>query len=162
MTICKLSELLISVGTQPLEEETLTVPVPSSEKGGGLGVGLATRPRKTLMAKEMTNISTTNTPTRGRSILPNMMASEETSNGVRCPIKKSIFTAKSTTCIATWNVRTLFQASRLVQLLKEFDHYQLDILGLGEVRWNGTGSLVKDGKTVLYSCLPERHEQAVG
>ncbi|KAG7501680.1 hypothetical protein JOB18_004705 [Solea senegalensis] len=39
----------------------------------------------------------------------------------------------------------------MAQLLREFDEYQLNILGISEMRWTGSGKLCSDGKTVLCS-----------
>ena len=40
--------------------------------------------------------------------------------------------------IGTWNVRTLYQTGKLSQVVKEFDNYRLDLLGLCETRWTGS------------------------
>ena len=36
--------------------------------------------------------------------------------------------------VGCWNVQTLYQTGRMPQLVKEFDNYNLDILGVSEVR----------------------------
>jgi hypothetical protein len=57
------------------------------------------------------------------------------------------------TSIGSWNVRTLFQKWKLAQLNREMDRYKLDILGVSEVRWNGSGQIkTSDGKMFL-SCM---------
>ena len=45
-----------------------------------------------------------------------------------------MLSAKTTTKIATWNVRTLYQTSKLAQVIKEFENYNLAILGVTEMR----------------------------
>ena len=57
---------------------------------------------------------------------------------------------KSTTYIALWNVRTLFQKGKVDNIVMEMNRMKLKILGLAEMRWNGNGSFKKDGHTVLY------------
>lgn len=85
-----------------------------------------------------------------------MRVLEETKNGIQRPME-ALFSAKTITRIGTWNVRTLYQSGRLAQLLKEFDDYQLDILGISEMRWIESGRIISDGKTILYLCHEDRH-----
>ena len=40
--------------------------------------------------------------------------------------------------VECWNIQTLFQIDMMPQLVKEFDNYTLDILGVIDVRWTGT------------------------
>jgi hypothetical protein len=59
---------------------------------------------------------------------------------------------KIRTRIGSWNVQTLFQKGKLAQQNREMDRYNLDILGVSEVRWNGSGQIMTtDGKMLLYS-----------
>ncbi|CAH2098177.1 unnamed protein product [Euphydryas editha] len=59
---------------------------------------------------------------------------------------------KTRTRIACWNVRTLSEDSRLAQAEAEMLRYNLQILGLSEVRRNGFGELrTFRGLTLLYS-----------
>ena len=74
----------------------------------------------------------------------------------------SILTAKTSTKVGTWNVRTMFQCGKLAQLCKEFKAYQLDILGISEMRWTGNGKITTDGVTVLYSGHQQNHIHGVG
>ena len=54
--------------------------------------------------------------------------------------------------VACWNVRTLYQTGKLAQVVREFDNYNLDILGISEARWTGTGKRqLALGHTILYS-----------
>jgi hypothetical protein len=64
-----------------------------------------------------------------------------------------------------WNMRTMLEASRLSQVLKEMTNYKLDLLGLSEMRWRGSGELVTvTGELLLYSgrSAEEKHEHGVG
>ena len=63
----------------------------------------------------------------------------------------SMLSAKTTTKIATWNVRTLYQTGKLSQVIKEFEFYNLAILGVTEMRWTGSGKIRQKDKTILYS-----------
>ena len=54
--------------------------------------------------------------------------------------------------VACWNVRTLYQTGKLAQVVREFDNYYLDILGISEVRRRGTSKRqLASGHTILYS-----------
>lgn len=77
-------------------------------------------------------------------------------------MRGSIFDAKELTKIGTWNVRTLYQCGRLAQLLREMERYRMDILGISEMRWTGSGRLVSDRKTIIYSGHDVEHERGVG
>lgn len=48
---------------------------------------------------------------------------------------------KSFTKIATWNIRTLYQTGKLAQAVREMDRLKLDVLGVSETRWNGSGEV---------------------
>ena len=46
----------------------------------------------------------------------------------------------------------MYQTGRMPQLVKEFDNYNLDILGDSEVRWTGTGKRrLASGHTIVFS-----------
>ena len=71
---------------------------------------------------------------------------------------------KRRTRVATWNVRTLNQAGKLAQVVKEFDVYRLDILGICEARWlNANKITLQSGHMFLYSGREDNiHEEGVG
>ena len=78
----------------------------------------------------------------------------------------NLLSAKSTTYIGTWNVRTLYEAGKAAQVAREMDRYKLDILGLSEVRWVTSGkAMLATGHILLYSGLPnetDNHRDGVG
>ncbi|KAK2181767.1 hypothetical protein NP493_382g00022 [Ridgeia piscesae] len=64
----------------------------------------------------------------------------------------SLLGPKTKISIGTWNVRTMKEASTLAQVIREMKRYRLDILGVSECRWTGSGRQVShDGSTILYS-----------
>ena len=73
-----------------------------------------------------------------------------------------MLSTKTTTKIATWNVRTLYQTGKLSQVIKEFEFYNLAILGVTEMRWTGSGKIRQKDKTILYSGPDELHQKGVG
>ena len=62
--------------------------------------------------------------------------------------------------IGTWNVRTLYRAGQLENVVHEMNRAQLDILGLCETRWPGNGRLELENHTMLYSG-GEQHAKGV-
>ena len=52
--------------------------------------------------------------------------------------------------IAIWNIRTLHQKGKLINVLLEMNRMRISCLGLCEVRWTGNGQFEKDDKTVIY------------
>ena len=56
------------------------------------------------------------------------------------------------TGIATWNVRTLYTAEAMNELVKETDAYKVDIYALQEIRWPEKGTAIKKNNyVILYS-----------
>ncbi|XP_059176529.1 uncharacterized protein LOC131956122 [Physella acuta] len=54
--------------------------------------------------------------------------------------------------LGTWNIRTLHESSRSAQVAKEMRKYELEVLGLSETRWNGSGQTrLISRETVTYS-----------
>uniref|UniRef100_A0A8D9ASD9 Craniofacial development protein 2 n=1 Tax=Cacopsylla melanoneura TaxID=428564 RepID=A0A8D9ASD9_9HEMI len=65
--------------------------------------------------------------------------------------------------IGTWNVRTLNQDGKTHNAIQEMTRMKIDILGISEMRWLGSGSCVMDDHTVLYSGTSSGiHEYGVG
>ena len=63
--------------------------------------------------------------------------------------------------IATWNVNTLHQIGKLENLKKEAKRMNLDIVGVSEARWTGSGKLTT-GDWVFYYSGGEKHVHGVG
>jgi hypothetical protein len=41
----------------------------------------------------------------------------------------------------TWNVRNLYRAGSLMTVSRELSRYRLDLVGVQEVRWEGSGAV---------------------
>lgn len=53
--------------------------------------------------------------------------------------------------IATWNVRSLFAPGKLENSLKEMKRLGINLLGISDTKWIGSGSrIVDDDKTMIY------------
>jgi len=66
------------------------------------------------------------------------------------------FSLKSRTRIGCWNVKTMMrEITKLAQIEKERNAYHIEILGLSETQWNGTGEhrIPQEG-ILLYSGKP--------
>ncbi|GFS08809.1 craniofacial development protein 2-like [Elysia marginata] len=63
--------------------------------------------------------------------------------------------------IGTWNVRTLYQAGKLDNLIQEADALRVDIMGITETRWKDEGLIRGDNYTMMYSG-GTAHEHGVG
>ena len=59
------------------------------------------------------------------------------------------------------DVRTLFQTGKMAQTIRQFGNYGLDVLGLTELRWGGSGKIMDSETTLLYSGPNESHERGV-
>lgn len=93
----------------------LPVPRPD-EKGGGLGMGLATPPFKTSIAMERANESHHRLNQGKDDRQPLMTAVEESPQVVTCSMRRSNFDPKETTHYGIWNVQTPLQTGKLAQL----------------------------------------------
>ena len=80
-----------------------------------------------------------------------MTAVNQTLQGVDTPRVDSL-KPKEKTKIAFWNVRTLYQTGKLAQVVREFQNYGLDILGVCDARWTGSGQrALASGHTILFT-----------
>lgn len=73
------------------------------------------------------------------------------------------FGTRKRTRFGTWNVRTMLEATKLAQIAREFRSYKLELLGLSETRWKGSGEKrLSNGETLLYSGKPETEDHSSG
>ena len=80
-----------------------------------------------------------------------MTDDSQTQQGAGTPMVNSL-KPKRRTRVASWNIRTLNQTSKLAQVVKEFYNYKLDTLGVSEARWTGAGKRkLASGHTTLFS-----------
>ena len=55
-------------------------------------------------------------------------------------------TSRTLTRVATWNIRTMYELGRTIQVAREMKNYKIGILGLSKTRW-----LQASGEQLLYS-----------
>ena len=65
--------------------------------------------------------------------------------------------------VGCWNVRTLYRADKLAQVLREMENYNIDLLGVSEARWAGAGKgKLTSGHTILFPWrLDNQHSGGV-
>ena len=63
--------------------------------------------------------------------------------------------------MGTWNVRTLYQAGKLENVIQEMGRLDVNIFGLCETRWTNSGSMQIDDYKIIYSG-GDKHEKGVG
>ena len=76
----------------------------------------------------------------------------------------NLLTMKAIAKVATWNVRTMYETGKSAQIAKEMRRYNIQLLGICESRWNGSGEpTLSTGEKVLFSGHEEEdHEHTLG
>ncbi|XP_060519748.1 craniofacial development protein 2-like [Cylas formicarius] len=65
--------------------------------------------------------------------------------------------------IATWNARSMFEAGKVHNAIKEMRRLNIEILGISEMRWPRSGQVQIEGHQVLYAGNDDRnHYNGVG
>ena len=68
------------------------------------------------------------------------------------PARPRLLNSRKSTRIATWNVRTMYQAGKADNVSREMTRNKIDALGITEARWIGNGDFtLQCGKKILYS-----------
>ncbi|XP_008178936.1 craniofacial development protein 2-like [Acyrthosiphon pisum] len=62
----------------------------------------------------------------------------------------------------TWNIRTLFKPGAAQCLVKEIRRYNLGVVALQEIRWNGKGTLDLQDTTIFYGECNDRRQFGTG
>ena len=91
-----------------------------------------------------------------------MTASSESSNQEAKRQKESFLRLKHKIKVGAWNVRTMYETSKSAQVTKEMKRFNIDILGISECRWTGSGKTrLNSGHTILYSGQNSNHISGV-
>ena len=73
-------------------------------------------------------------------------------------VPTTLLSTKKKTTIATWNVRTMYEAGKAAQVSAEMRRYNIALLGLGETRWLQAGQKrLASGELLLYSGHEEEN-----
>ncbi|XP_055387849.1 craniofacial development protein 2-like [Condylostylus longicornis] len=66
-------------------------------------------------------------------------------------------------CTATWNIRSIYQAGKLANTVNEMKRLNIDILGISETWWAGSGECVTNGPKLYHSGNEtDAHRRGVG
>ena len=72
--------------------------------------------------------------------------------------RADILKPKVTLRVGCWNVRTLYQTGKLAQVIKEMESYNLELIGVSETRWTGSGNRqLATGHQIMYSGRTDDH-----
>ena len=122
-----------------------------------MGGGLASRPRKKQLATKTSTKKNSNLSALGADgppVAPTAEGSmtQDGESRKEAILPTTILSTRATIKIGTWNVQTMYQAGKTAQVAKEMKAYGLDVLGISEARWTGSGHLTLDsGLRLLYS-----------
>ncbi|VDO58782.1 unnamed protein product [Schistosoma margrebowiei] len=76
-----------------------------------------------------------------------------------------LLTTRATIYLGTWNVRTMWDTGRTLQIAAEMRRYNLEVLGISEIHWTQVGQQrLTSGELLLYSGHEEEnapHTQGV-
>lgn len=75
----------------------------------------------------------------------------ETTTKLTTQIRQQQIRQKNLRRIGTWNVQTLLKPGKLENLKIEMKKQKLDILGISEMRWSGTGDFWSEDYRIIYS-----------
>ncbi|XP_056021988.1 craniofacial development protein 2-like [Ostrea edulis] len=65
---------------------------------------------------------------------------------------------KTTRRVGCWNVWTLYKTGKLVKVVREMEHYKIELLGVSEAGWTGSGSKqLVSGHQIFYSGRTDDH-----
>ena len=62
-------------------------------------------------------------------------------------VNRYLLNPKSICNIGTWYVQTMYSTSKTAHVIKEMGKYKLDILGISECRWTGSGRMCTKSET---------------
>ena len=95
--------------------------------------------------------------------VPRMMIRDQSREDASGPTS-SLATPKHTLRVGAWNVCTMYKTGKTAQVFKEMERYRLNILGLREIRWTGSGKItLGTGATLYYAGHSDgQHHEGVG
>jgi hypothetical protein len=62
----------------------------------------------------------------------------------------------------TWNIRSMYRMGSLMTVSRELSRYRLNLVGVQEVRWDGSGTKLAGEYTFFYIKRSVNHELGTG
>jgi exonuclease III len=62
----------------------------------------------------------------------------------------------------TWNIRSLYRVGSIMTVSRELSRHRLDLVGVQEVKWEGSGTTPAGEYTCFYGKGNESHEFGTG
>ena len=113
---------------------------PARPEDKGVDVGLTTLPFKKTSYKSIDDNKPEYSPRQGRvSILETLMQCSE--NRKEAERLTPLLTPRTLARLATWNIRTMYETGKTIQVAREMKNYKMGVLGLSETRWLPSGQL---------------------
>eukprot|EP00918_Siedleckia_nematoides_P087328 GHVU01192085.1.p1 GENE.GHVU01192085.1~~GHVU01192085.1.p1 ORF type:complete len:118 (+),score=8.07 GHVU01192085.1:649-1002(+) len=95
------------------------------------------------MAKTTTNANTSDPIVNLSQAVGSMTTPDESLQQEVRSATDSLLGPKTKVHLGAWNVRTMYdETSRTAQVVQEMKRYKIDILGISECRWTGSGRKV--------------------
>jgi hypothetical protein len=66
------------------------------------------------------------------------------------------------TRFGTWNIRSQYRTGSLMTVSRELSRYRLDLVGVQEVKWEGSGTIHAGEYTFFYGKGNEVHKLGTG
>ena len=78
-----------------------------------------------------------------------------------CMRMRALTHPKKTVRVGCWNVRTMYSAGKTAQVCREMAKYKVEILGISECRWTGSGEVrIQTGENVIFAGRNDYQHQS--
>ncbi|KAL9961073.1 hypothetical protein ACROYT_G029954 [Oculina patagonica] len=140
--------------------------------GWGLGMGPITPSRKTKLITETGNLCTHNyqgassaacclTGDDSIILMDSSMRNAGESRKETCMRIRALTHPKKTVRVGCWIVRTMYSTGKTAQVCREMAKYKVEILGISECRWTGSGQVrTQTGENIIFAGRNDNQHQS--